>query len=209
MNIVHDQSVESFLDALASKSPTPGGGSAVAVLGAMGAALVSMVANLTIGKKNYEAVEAEMLDALQAANQLREHILSLVAADIAAFDQVMAAYGLPKETEAEKLSRSEAIQLGLKAATEVPLACAKLCREVILLSRSVAEKGNRNVISDAGVAVLSAHAGFRSAVLNVHVNTGTIRDAEFVANALGQLEAASTNLDKLAEETYKIVKSRL
>lgn len=100
MNIVHDQSVESFLDALASKSPTPGGGSAVAVLGAMGAALVSMVANLTIGKKNYEAVEAEMLDALQAANQLREHILSLVAADIAAFDQVMAAYGLPKETEA-------------------------------------------------------------------------------------------------------------
>lgn len=89
------------------------------------------------------------------------------------------------------------------------MACAKLCREVILLSRSVAEKGNRNVISDAGVAVLSAHAGFRSAVLNVHVNTGTIRDAEFVANALGQLEAASTNLDELAEETYVIVKSRL
>ena len=209
MNIVHEQSVESFLDALASKSPTPGGGSAVAVLGAMGAALVSMVANLTIGKKNYEAVEAEMLGALKAADQLREDILSLVAADIAAFDQVMAAYGLPKETEAEKLSRSEAIQLGLKAATEVPLACAKLCREVILLSRSVAEKGNRNVISDAGVAVLSAHAGFRSAVLNVHVNTGTIRDAEFVANAVSQLEAASTNLDELAEETYAIVKSRL
>ncbi len=209
MNIVHDQSVESFLGALASKSPTPGVGSAVAVLGAMGAALVSMVANLTIGKKNYEGVESEMVDALRAADQLRERILSLVAADIAAFDQVMAAYGLPKETEAEKRSRSEAIQLGLKAATEVPLACAKLCREVILLSRSVAEKGNRNVISDAGVAVLSAHAGFRSAVLNVHVNTGTIRDADFVADALGQLEIAGASLDKLAEETYEIVKSRL
>jgi formiminotetrahydrofolate cyclodeaminase len=209
MNIVHDQSVESFLGALASKSPTPGGGSAVAVLGAMGAALVSMVANLTIGKKNYEGVEADMFDALHEADRLREQILSLVAADIAAFDQVMAAYGLPKETEAQKQSRSEAIQLGLKAATEVPLVCAKLCREVILLSRSVAEKGNRNVISDAGVAVLSAHAGFRSAVLNVHVNTGTIRDVDFVANALSQLEAVGENLDRLAEETYEIVKSRL
>lgn len=209
MNIVHDQSVESFLGALASKSPTPGGGSAVAVLGAMGAALVSMVANLTIGKKNYEGVEADMFDALHEADRLREQILSLVAADIAAFDQVMAAYGLPKETEAQKQSRSEAIQLGLKAATEVPLVCAKLCREVILLSRSVAEKGNRNVISDAGVAVLSAHAGFRSAVLNVHVNTGAIRDVDFVANALSQLDAVGENLDRLAEETYEIVKSRL
>lgn len=209
MNIVHDQSVESFLEALASKSPTPGGGSAVAVLGAMGAALVSMVANLTIGKKSYEAVEGEMTVALEAADQVRRRILALVAADISAFDQVMAAYGLPKETETDKLARSEAIQLGLKAATEVPLACAKLCREVILLSRSVAEKGNRNVISDAGVAVLSAHAGFRSAVLNVHVNTGTIRDAGFVTDALAQLEAAGKNLDTLAEETYEIVRSRL
>lgn len=209
MNIVHDQSVESFLDALASKSPTPGGGSAVAVLGAMGAALVSMVANLTIGKKNYEAVEAEMREMLGAADQLRGRILALVAADIAAFDQVMAAYGLPKETEADKASRSEAIQMGLKAATEVPLACAELCREVILLSRSVAEKGNRNVISDAGVAVLAAHAGFRSAVLNVHVNTGTIRDADFVADALARLEILAQDLDAVAEATYEIVKSRL
>lgn len=209
MNIVNDQSVESFLEALASKSPTPGGGSAVAVLGAMGAALVSMVANLTIGKKNYEAVEAEMIDALEVADQLRAEILALVAADISAFDQVMAAYGLAKETEAEKLSRSSAIQLGLKAATEVPLSCAELCRKVILLSRSVAEKGNRNVISDAGVAVLSAHAGFRSAVLNVHVNTGSIRDADFVAKALERLAASGQDLDLLAEATYDIVKSRI
>ena len=209
MNIVHDQSVESFLDALASKSPTPGGGSAVAVLGAMGAALVSMVANLTIGKKNYEAVEVELVSRFQGIDHLRARILALVAADISAFDQVMAAYGLPKETDTEKASRSEAIQLGLKAATEVPLACAELCREVILLSRSVAEKGNRNVISDAGVAVLSAHAGFRSAVLNVHVNTGTIRDAAFVENALARLDASAQDLDTLAETTYEIVKSRL
>lgn len=209
MNIVHDQSVESFLDALASKSPTPGGGSAVAVLGAMGAALVSMVANLTMGKKNYETVEADMRKALGSADQLRGRILALVSADIAAFDQVMAAYGLPKETEADKASRSEAIQTGLKAATEVPLACAELCREVILLSRSVAEKGNRNVISDAGVAVLAAHAGFRSAVLNVHVNTGTIRDADFVADALARLEILAQDLDAVAEATYEIVKSRL
>jgi len=209
MNIVHDQSIESFLDALASKSPTPGGGSAVAVLGAMGAALVSMVANLTIGKKNYEAVAEEMTVSLEAADQLRGRILGLVEADISAFDQVMAAYGLPKETEVEKATRSEAIQLGLKAATEVPLVCAELCREVILLSRSVAEKGNRNVISDAGVAVLSAHAGFRSAVLNVHVNTGTIRDEAFVAAALARLDASGQNLDSIAESTYEIVKSRL
>ena len=207
--MVHDQSVEVFLEALASKSPTPGGGSAVAVLGAMGAALVSMVANLTIGKKGYETVEPDMRKALEAADAFRIQILELVAADMAAFDQVMAAYGLPKETEEEKAARSRAIQDGLKAATEAPLACATLCREVILLCGDVAEKGNRNVISDAGVGVLAAHAGFRSAVLNVHVNTGAIKDEAFVQKALKAIDACSEGLDDRVERTYAVVRSRL
>jgi formiminotetrahydrofolate cyclodeaminase len=209
MSMVNDQSIESFLEALASKSPTPGGGSAVAVLGAMGAALVSMVANLTIGKKNYESVQTEMVEILQDADALRHRILGLVAADMAAFDQVMAAYGLPKETENEKAARSEAIQLGLKAATEAPLAAALLCRDVVVLCHAVAEKGNRNVISDAGVGVLSAHAGFRSAILNVRVNTGAIRDEAFVKQSLETMEKLGKNLDALVEATYQIVESRL
>lgn len=206
--MMHDQSVEVFLEALASKSPTPGGGSAVAVLGAMGAALVSMVANLTIGKKGYETVEPDMRKTLEAADAFRIQILDLVAADMAAFDQVMAAYGLPKETEEEKVTRSRAIQNGLKAATEAPLACAALCREVILLCGDVAEKGNRNVISDAGVGVLAAHAGFRSAVLNVHVNTGAIKDEAFVQRALNAIDECSEGLDDRVERTYAVVRSR-
>ena len=209
MNIVEDQSVESFLEALASKSATPGGGSAVAVLGAMGAALVSMVANLTIGKKNYEEVEGEMREILAASERLRVEILNLVAADISAFDQVMAAYGLPKDTDQEKAARSAVIQEGLKAAAESPLACAQLCREVILLCQRAAQIGNRNVISDAGVGVLSAQAGFRSAVLNVYVNTGAIKDEVYVAEALSRVEALSKGLDQIADSTYELVKSRL
>lgn len=209
MNIVKDQSVETFLEALASKSATPGGGSAVAVLGAMGAALVSMVANLTIGKKNYEEVQGEILEILETAERLRVRILDLVAADIAAFDQVMAAYGLPKDSEQQKALRSFAIQEGLKIAAESPLDCAALCREVILLCQRVAEIGNRNVISDAGVGVLAAHAGFRSALLNVYVNTGAIRDEVFVADALSRLEALGSGLDEIADATYQRVRERL
>ncbi|MGH8507550.1 MAG: methenyltetrahydrofolate cyclohydrolase [Gammaproteobacteria bacterium] len=207
--MINDKSIQMFLDGLASKSSTPGGGSAAAIMGAMGAALVSMVCNLTIGKQNYLEVEDDMKDVLRRAEELRQRLADMVRADVEVFDQVMAAYGLPKETDAQKTARSEAIQSALRAATEVPLNCARACAEAIALCQRVAEKGNRNVISDAGVAVLAAYAALRSAALNVYVNAGAIKDKSFVEVRLAELGRVMNGADALTEEVYALVRTRL
>jgi formiminotetrahydrofolate cyclodeaminase len=207
--MIKDKPIQQFLDELASKAPTPGGGSAAAIMGAMGAALVSMMCNLTIGKKNYEAVEGEMKEALEQAESLRERLTDMVRADVEAFDRVMGAYGLPKDTDEQKQARSQAIQEALKAATEVPLECAKACAEVVKLSKTVAEKGNRNVVSDAGVAVLAGYAGLRSAALNVYVNAGAIKDETFVSSRLDELSRILGGMGEANEEIYQTVKNKL
>ena len=204
-----EQQLQTFLDQLASKASTPGGGSAAAIMGAMGAALVSMVVNLTVGKKKYEDVEAEMRGFLAQSEDLRARLTHMVQADVDVFDKVMAAYGMARETEAEKAARSEAIQAALKEATDVPLACAQLCADVIELCRPVAEKGNLNVISDAGVAVLAAHAALRSAALNVYINIGGIRDQEFVNDRRNKLEFVLSGAGVATETVYELVKSKL
>ena len=206
---IKDASIEEFLEGLASKSATPGGGSAAAIMGAMGAALVSMVCNLTVGKKNYESVSEEMAALLPRLEDLRNRLIDMVAADVDAFDQVMAAYGLPKETDADKQSRSAAIQEALQNATRVPLQCAHACVEIIKLSLIAAEKGNKNVISDAGVAVVAAHAALRSAALNVQVNIGTIKDEAFVTHAGRELENLMDGMEQLTDEIYQIVRQKI
>lgn len=207
--MIKDKPVQIFLDELASKASTPGGGGAAAIMGAMAAALVSMVANFTVGKKNYAAVDAEMQELLAASEQLRQQLTDMIKADVDVFDQVMAAYGMPKETDDDKASRSQAIQSALKEATDVPLACAKLCADVIKLCRPMAEKGNTNVISDAGVAVLAANAALRSAALNVYINIGGIKDEEFANDRRQQVEALLAGNSELTEEVYELVKSKL
>ena len=204
-----EQQLQIFLDQLASSASTPGGGSAAAIMGAMGAALVSMVANLTVGKKKYEEVEEEMQGFLEQSEALRERLTGMIQADVDVFDQVMAAYGMARETEEEKARRSQTIQAALKEATDVPLACAQLCADVIELCRPVAEKGNLNVISDAGVAVLAAHAALRSAALNVYINIGGIRDAEFVNDRRAKLEFVLSGAGTATETVYELVKSKL
>ncbi len=207
--MIKDKPIQTFLDELASKSSTPGGGSAAAIMGAMGAALVSMVCNLTIGKQNYLDVEDDMKDVLRRAEELRQRLTDMVRADVEVFDQVMAAYGLPKETDLQKTARSETIQSALRAATEVPLNCARACAEAIVLSRRVAEKGNRNVISDAGVAVLAAYAALRSAALNVYINAGAIKDKRFVEERLAELGQITNGADALTEQVYALVRNKL
>lgn len=204
-----DQPVQSFLDALASKASTPGGGSAAAIMGALGAALVSMVCNLTIGKKNYADVSDELAAVLGAAEALRARLTDMMRDDVRVFDGVMAAYGLPKATDAERAARSTAIQAALREATDVPLACARACREVMELARVAADKGNRNVISDAGVAVLAASAALRSAALNVYINAGAIEDAAFVAERVAALDTILAGQDTLTEDVYGVVRSKL
>ena len=174
-----DTAVEPFLDALASQGATPGGGSAAAIIGAMGAALVSMVCNLTIGKKKYAEVEGEMKDVLAKSEALRVKLIGMIEDDVRAFDAVMGAYGMPKESDADKAKRDQAIQAALKLATDVPMACARAARQVIDIAATASDKGNLNVISDAGVGVLAGYAALRSAALNVFTNARMITDKTF------------------------------
>ncbi len=209
MSEIKDKSVQVFLDELASKSPTPGGGSAAAVMGAQAAALVSMVCNLTIGKPKYVEVEAEMQALLTKSEALREKLTGMIKADVDVFDRLMATYGLPKESDEEKAARSEAIQAVLKEATVVPLDCARACAETIALSRIAAEKGNVGVISDAGVAVMAGYGALKSAALNVYINAGGLKDRAFADAKMAELEMILNGADAATEEVYQIVKAKL
>ena len=204
-----DTAVEPFLDALASQSATPGGGSAAAIMGAMGAALVSMVCNLTIGKKKYAEVEGEMRNVLAKSEALRVKLTGMIEDDVQAFDAVMGAYGMAKDSDAEKAAREKAIQAALKQATDVPLRCCHAAREVIDLAAVAADKGNLNVISDAGVAVLAAYAALRSAALNVFTNARMITDKDFAEAKLKELHALLGGAESATEKAYGVVKDKL
>ncbi len=204
-----EQQIEVFLDELASSASTPGGGGAAAIMGAMGAALVSMVCNLTIGKQKYADVEEELKGVLDQAESLRARLTNMIQADVEVFNRVMASYRLPKGTDEEKAARSAEIQEALKAATDVPLECAKACAEVIALSRTAAKKGNLNVISDAGVAVMAGYAALKSAALNVNINIGGIRDPEFANSRRQQLIEVLDGCGCDTDEIYKIVEGKL
>ncbi len=207
--MIIEQPVTQFLDELASSAATPGGGSGAAIMGALGAALVSMVCNLTIGKKNYAEVEPEMRSVLHDAEALRQRLADMVAEDIAAFNGLMAAYGLPKLSDEDKAARGAAIQHALRAATEAPLACARACAEVIKLSMRAAEVGNRNVISDAGVGALAAQAALRSAALNVDINVPSLQDQAFAQACRDEMDALLASAVPLSEQAIALVKSKL
>ncbi|NBU59847.1 MAG: methenyltetrahydrofolate cyclohydrolase [Betaproteobacteria bacterium] len=201
--------VEQFLDQLASSQPTPGGGSAAAVMGAMGAALVSMVANLTVGKKKYAEVEPQVKEVLAESEKLRAQLTAALQEDVAAFDTVMAAYGLPKDSDEQKAARSAAIQSALKEATEAPLHCARLAHQVLPLTLRIAEIGNVNIISDAGVAVLAAQAALRSAVLNVFVNAAAIEDKAFAQPRMDEAERLMAEGAAMDAKVFGLVKQTI
>ncbi len=202
-------SIDQFLDRLASSDPTPGGGSAAAIMGAMGAALVSMVCNVSFGKKGYEAVEPELKAMLVKSEALRSRLAAMVAEDVAAFDGLMAAYKLPKSSDEEKSRRADTIQASLKRATDVPLECARACFEVVLLARRAAELGYKHVISDVGVGVASADAALRSAALNVFINAPSLKDRGFAEAAIGEVERLVGSSATDSATTYAAVRSRL
>ena len=202
-------SLQSFLDELASSAPTPGGGSAAAIMGAMSAALISMVCNVTLGKKGLEAVAADMDAVRGESEQLRARLTAMVAEDIAAFDGLMAGYRLPKASEEEKSRRAEAIQTSLRAATETPLACARACAEIVALSRRAGEKGFAGVISDAGVGVLAANCALRSAALNVYINAPALKDRAYADAATAEIEKLLKQCAHESESVFALVRSRL
>ncbi|MDP9087345.1 MAG: cyclodeaminase/cyclohydrolase family protein [Pseudomonadota bacterium] len=207
--MIIQQPVGTFLDELASGAPTPGGGSAAAIMGAMGAALISMVCNVTLGKKGHEAAEAEMKSVREQSEKLRAALTSMVADDIAAFDGLMAAYRLPKATDDEKSLRAEAIQISLAAATETPLACARACAQVVALAKRAGRTGYAGVVSDAGVGVLAANTALRSAALNVFINIPSLKDRSFAAAAAAEIDQLLDDCARESELVFDLVRSRL
>jgi formiminotetrahydrofolate cyclodeaminase len=181
--------LQAFLGELASESPAPGGGSVAALAGALGAALSSMVCNLTIGKESYKGVQTEIKAALKESELLRRQLTDLIDKDTEAFNEVMAAVKMPKETEAQKEQRRQALQKAYKDASCVPLQTARLCDHVLDVALIIAEKGNKHSITDAAAAALLAQAGVDTALLNVRINLGSLRDTEFVQKTASEVEA--------------------
>src|SRR5579862_7421838 len=209
MTAMTQHSIDEFLDRLASGDPTPGGGSAAAVMGAAGAALVSMVCNVSIGKKGYEAAEPELRAVLEKSEALRRRLQTMVEDDVSAFDGLMAAYKLPKATDDDKARRAEVIQASLERATEVPLACARACGEVIALSRRAGEHGYQHVISDAGVGVSAAYAALRSAALNVLINAPALKNRAFAERAVSEINQLLARSASESEAIYALVRGKL
>ena len=197
-------SCEAFLADLASSSPAPGGGGASALVGAAGVALGNMVGSLTIGKKKYAAVEADLLALNEKADALRQKLESLVQADAEAFAPLAAAYRLPKETPEQQAAKAAALEAALDGACAVPLAIMEACAEGVALAVEYAEKGSVLAVSDAGCAALFCKAAMQAAGLNVSINTKLMADrakAEtFNAKADALLAESIPQADKLYEK---------
>jgi formiminotetrahydrofolate cyclodeaminase len=169
-------------------------------MGAMGAALVSMVCRLTIGRPRYAAVSDRLQVVLDQSESLRARLTALGEDDVRAYDRVMAAYRLPRETAAQQAERAAAVQAALREATDVPLACVRACRDVLALAAVALECGNVNARGDAGVGALAAHAALRAAAINVRANVGSVTDAAFVQSHLADLASLLDGQDALAGE---------
>ncbi|MGK2935673.1 MAG: glutamate formimidoyltransferase [Gemmatimonadaceae bacterium] len=203
------ESISGFLGAVASSAPAPGGGSVAAHAGALGAALAQMVAGLTIGKKRYAPAEAEMKELAIRAASLGNTLSSLVKRDADAYTEVSTAYGLPKESDADKAARDDAIQVALTKAADVPLETARACAEVAELALAAAERGNTNAVSDAGVAALLAEAGCKAASYNVRINATSITDKAVAKRLNDQTAEIVRRVSEIAAKVAARVESAL
>lgn len=199
---------EDFLEALAAQSAAPGGGSASSYAGAMAAALVAMVARLTIGRKKYVEVEAQMKIVLEQAENLRAALTQAVAQDAAAYSAVMAAYQLPKDSSDEQQARTEAIQAALLEAARVPLEVVRRCVEVLDLANQAVALGNLNALSDAGTAAALAQAALAGAALNVRINAASLQDREAAGQLLDELHDEENSAAGFQEQVRHSLRER-
>jgi formiminotetrahydrofolate cyclodeaminase len=191
--------IDDFLNRLASDAPTPGGGSAAAISGAMASGLLCMVANLTIGKEKYRDHWNEAKEVLNESLQLKDKFLALADQDAAAFDGVICALRMQKDTPAQREQRAADLQRALKKAAQSPMEIAEGCARVLALAWRLHDKCNPNALSDIGVAAHMAYAGMEGAIMNVRVNIPMIKDAEYTARLAQQMEI----IRKEANKTYR------
>ena len=198
--------VEGFINETASSSPAPGGGSIAALNAASSAALIAMVAQLTLGKEKYAASQEEMQEVAQKAGALKDQFLAFIDEDSNAFNKIMAAFKLPKDTDEAKKARSAAIQEATKGAALVPFKVGKTANELFALAEAVILRGNPNAVTDGAVAAMNARAAVRGAFLNVKINLGSIKDAQFVEDLKKQMAAIEADVDAREQVLLEKVK---
>ncbi len=196
------KSIQSYIDELSSNSPTPGGGNISAFCGVLASSLGQMVCNLTIGKKKYAEFEIEAKDIKSKLDNFKQKFLSLAEQDNEAFNKVMDAFKLPKETEEQKRVRSEAIQTATLEAASVPHEVIATCREVMPLIDLIALKGNQNSVSDAGVAASLLLTAVQGAFLNVVINCAGLRN-QITANEF--LKKSEVIFDEVKDKSQSII----
>jgi len=194
-----------FVDILASKAAVPGGGGASALVGAVGMALGSMVGSLTVGKKKYADVEADIIAIMGKAAALQSLLLKLVDDDAVAFEPLSKAYGIPKDDPA----RAEIMEEALRSASSVPLEIMRACAKAIELHDEFAKKGSVLAVSDAGVGVVCCKAALQGASLNVFINSKAMTDKEYAAGIDAEADALLEKYNAMADEIYGYVVSRL
>ncbi len=196
---------QDFINELASKAPTPGGGGASAYCGALATALASMVGNLTVGKKTYAAVEDEVKEALAQLEEQRNKFVELIDKDAQAFEPLSRAYRLPRATSEELAHKNKVMQQALVGATEVPLEIMEICAQVITTSKFLAHNGSRLALSDVGVAVLFAKAALKGASLNVYANASSMANEAQARSYIQQADCLIEEYGALADELYEYV----
>ncbi len=199
---IANTTIGGYLSSLGSSSPAPGGGSSAAISGAMGAALVSMVASLTVGREKYAVHEELAAKTLERAQGLIHSLTECVSKDMTAFDGVMAAFRMPKATDSERAARSEAVQSAYKTATGAPVETAEKCLEVMRLAEGLLFRSNVTAASDLAVAGIEARAGILIALENVNVNLSAIRDSEYV----NKMREWAENIDSESERLLIVIR---
>ncbi len=195
-----------YIDDLAGNLPAPGGGSAASAAGALGVAALSMVANFTIGKAKYQDVEEEMCEILKKTERTRMKLEHLIDEDVNAYKTVTTAYQMPKATDEQKKTRSEAIQASLKEAMKAPYESACLLHETMLLCEPLAKKGNTNLLSDVGVGSELIAGAFASSVLNVQINLNGLKEPELVSKIETELSEKEKVIKSIRKKISKIMK---
>jgi formiminotetrahydrofolate cyclodeaminase len=203
--LLTNQKITDFLQKTASGTPVPGGGSISALSAALGASLTEMVANLTIAKKGYEAVENQMKEVAQTVQNLRKKLVTEVDKDSNAYQDVLAAFKLPKTTEDEKEQRTRAIQNAMKNAARVPLGVAYDALQVMDLAEKVIRNGNRNAVSDGAVGTMMARTAVLGALFNVKINLASVKDRAFVEEMMGEVNKLESRVHEREKEILSYV----
>lgn len=209
INNIWDWTTAEFLVESASSSPTPGGGSVSAYVGALAASMICMVANLTLGKEKYREAESQVKEILRQAEGLLSLLKKGVSQDIVEFTNFMAVLKLSKDTEEEKKSRAEKMQAALVSATDAPLEVARNCFEILRLAGRLAPIGNETAISDVGVAAYLAESALKSALLSVDINLPQIKDAAYQERVKGEKIRLLEEGAILCAETAAVVRERI